>query len=142
MKYFKPDEFGGDFDLLSHDLKYKLDQFREAWGEPVMVSPAPGAVARRLGYDSKSQHNIDRWGECRAVDVMPFEMNTVADRVRAFNLSVQVGFTGIGIAPVWQPRPGMHLDVRKDRTPGKPAKWGYARRDGRQVIVAIDEVLK
>lgn len=88
-----------------------------------MISPAKGAVGRRDGYSGNSQHNYDRWGEVRALDIMPFGMTTALARKRAFNLAKQVGFTGIGVYPEWTPRPGLHVDVRMDRTEGNPATW-------------------
>lgn len=141
MRYFTPTEFRDSWPVMSQKLLALLDEFRERWGAPVIISPAPGALARYLGPESTSQHNVDKWGECRAADIMPVGMDSATERHRAFEIAKDVGFTGIGVSPIWRPRAGLHLDVRQGRERGDPAKWGYAREDGRQVIVPVNQVL-
>lgn len=137
LKHFLPSEFQGQYDLVDVRVLLQLDQFREEWGQPVRISPADGAVARHDGQGGKSQHNVDRWGKTRAIDIMPSGLVTRDDYERAIDLARAVGFTGIGVYPHWRPRPGLHLDVRDDRTPANPALWGAVRNEqGRQVYVA------
>jgi len=121
LKYFEPSEFGPWWLLMSRDLLLKLDAFREAWGAPVMLSPAQGGLGRE--DDSDSQHNLSKWGEVRAADIMPAGMNTAADRRRAVAIARSVGFTGIGVYPSWKPYPGIHVDVRKPKFTGHVATW-------------------
>ncbi len=121
LTYFTAGEFGIWWPFMSADLLLKLDAFRAVWGAPVMLSPAQGGIGRE--DDSNSQHNLTRWGEVRAVDVMPYGMDTVTDRLRAVALAEGVGFTGIGVYPNWQPRAGLHLDVRPPQSEGHVAKW-------------------
>lgn len=137
LTYFKPSEFGLWWPLMNSQLLVKLDLFRELWGAPVMISPAQGGIGRH--DDSNSQHNVNKWGEVRAIDVMPQGMDTAQDRQRAVRLAEQVGFTGIGIYPHWQPRPGIHLDVREG---DHVAKWaGLLNDNGQQVYAAIEQGL-
>ncbi len=140
LKHFSASEFGLFWPLISNRLLVKLDDFREGWGAPVQVSPAAGAIGRRVeegGTGFLSQHNILNWGEVRAIDVMPQGMITVADRRRAADLAELVGFTGIGIYPDWKPRPGLHLDVRD----GSKASWSAFKVDGQQQYFALSRAL-
>lgn len=137
LKHFKASEFGGWWPLMNRDLLLKLDEFRERWGVPVQISPASGAIGRET-KGSASQHNVLRWGEVRAVDVMPVGMTTEAAKRRAVEIARDVGFTGIGLYPDWQPWPGLHLDVRADREPGDPAEWAGVKTVRGQEYVALD----
>jgi len=113
--------------MIDTRLLVLLDTFRAMLGQPVVISPAPGAVGRRDGPTGGSQHNIDRWGEVRAVDILLPEIKTVAEATNMARLAVAVGFTGVGFYPDWNPRAGLHLDVRRDKYPGDPALWGGVR---------------
>jgi len=126
LKYFQPKEFGKWWPLMSAELLEKLDLFRERWGAPVSVSPVEGGIGRH--DDSHSQHNVNLWGEVRAVDVFPQGMNSAESRARAFQIAVDVGFTGVGLYTDTQPSNLLHIDVRKDRSEGQPATW--SRVDG------------
>ncbi len=136
MKYFKPAEFQGWYEQCNLKLLDTLDKFRELWGAPVMISPASGAVGRRLGDAATSQHNIDHWGCVNAVDVMPKGMMTRADMERAIKLAQEAGFTGIGVYPFWHPFPGLHLDVREG-APGVVAHWAGVPKGGKQVYIGM-----
>ena len=140
-KYFKNNEFQGWFDFLHPELLPKLDAFREGWGAPVMISPAPGAVGRRAPSSVKSQHNVTLWGTTRAVDIMPIGMKTKADFKKAVEIAKLVGFSGIGVYPDWSPQPGLHVDVRPGRAQGQPALWSAFKVNGRQEYFAIDKAL-
>jgi|GEM_PF-3253353 len=127
LEYFGPDEFQGWYDKMSPELLLKLDEFRRQWGYPVHVSPHPDAVGREYyaGHDRfDSQHNYIKWGEVRAIDVFPKNsageyITSVGDRKRAYEIAVQVGFTGVGIYTDTVPGNMMHLDVRQAAL----AKW-------------------
>ena len=108
MKHFSPAEFRGWYDVLDEELKEKLDDLRARYGRAVSISPAEGAIGRRLGPSKKSYHNLDFHGVVKAVDVLP----SGDDLTKFFRLAKAVGFGGIGIYPHWKPRPGLHLDVR------------------------------
>ena len=69
MKYFRPTEFREWWELMSIDLLEVLDDFRDIWGAPVMISPHADALGRHGGRDDLSQHNVDKWGEVRAADL-------------------------------------------------------------------------
>ena len=141
--YFHEDEFQGWYDRLDPKLLPKLNAFRERWGAPVLISQARGAVGRKLGVNSNSQHNYDKWGMVRAVDIMPKGENTAANRRRAFEIAKEVGFTGIGIYPKWNPQWGIHVDVRVDKEPGNPATWSAfpSGPGGKQEYFGVDKAL-
>lgn len=139
--YFQPNEFQGWYDRLDKLLLPKLNAFRREWGAPVRISPASGAVGRNIG-SSSSQHNFDRWGEVRAVDIMPTGENTVENRRRAFEIAKRVGFTGIGVYPKWSPQWGLHVDVRRDKEEGRPATWSaFPNANGKQEYFGVDKAL-
>ena len=118
LRYFSQDEFGEWWPYMSTELLSRLDEFRSRLGVSVMISPAEGAIGRHGGL-STSQHNVDMWGEVRAVDVMPKGV-TLA---HAYEVAKAVGFTGIGLYPQTSPYPMLHLDVR----PGFLSTWSGFR---------------
>ena len=146
LRWFSPGEFvrgGVDWwPMMNSDLLTRMDDFRSRLGVPVAISPAAGALGRHLGTTDASQHNVDRWGEVRAADVMPipslFHRVTLSDAVAAARAA---GFTGIGAYPDWRPRPGVHLDVRSDQSAGAPATWGGINIGGTQTYVSLADAL-
>lgn len=131
-RYFSPGEFGGWYDQMAPALLRRLDDYREAWGGRVVISPVPGGVGRRLGEGDHSQHNVDQWGEVRAVDFFPQVrgldgkwryINSAPQIKRAYEVARQVGFTGIGVYTDTTPGYMVHGDVRPDRTAENPAVW-------------------
>lgn len=127
LRYFTPSEFGEWWPLMSTDLLTKLDEFRHRLGVPVRISPHPRAIGRYDGVTNASQHNVDMWGEVRAADVM-FEGVTLE---RAYQVAKEVGFSGIGAYPHWQPTQGLHLDVRPSAL-GYVATWAGLTVNGVQ----------
>lgn len=121
MRHFKPHEFREWWPYIAPKLKNVLDNFREEWGAPVIISPHPDGLGRYAG-ESMSQHNVDMWREVRAADVFPQGL-TEDDFPRAFDCARSAGASGIGFYPGTHPGPMMHLDVRQDRTPEDPATW-------------------
>lgn len=116
--YFQDGEFKGFKDKLAPGLREKINEFRFLWGAPVVLS----SVGRHQGDDSNSQHNIDKWGETRALDFFPQGIETQADAWRAIALLEQIGFTGIGIYPDKNNGVMLHADVR----PGdRIARWSF-----------------
>lgn len=142
LRHFGAHEFQGQIELVRVETLLCVDEFRDQWGRKVRISPAHGAVARFAGPRSRSQHNVDRWGETRGLDVFPDRMNTRADIERAIDIARAVGFSGIGIYPEWSPSPGLHLDCRPDRTPARAAMWGAIEDDnGNQTYVSVAAAL-
>lgn len=132
LNYFKPEEFRDWYDRMSPELLQKLDAFRAEWGAPVVVSSAHGGLGRHGGEHDESQHNVDKWGEVRAIDVFPkietapgvFRwMETADERQRAYQVAKSVGFTGIGLYTDTRPGNMLHVDVRRGRLSGQPATW-------------------
>ncbi|HKJ74728.1 MAG TPA: hypothetical protein VKA19_11480 [Alphaproteobacteria bacterium] len=151
LRFFRPEEFRGWFEDMSLRLLVLNDSLRFRWGAPIQISPHPAAIGRRLNR-ATTQHNIELWGEVRAVDQFPRGMTTRGAAERFLAIATSCGFTGIGIYPYWQrdrdadPEPGVHVDVRVDREPGDPATWGgipYTDQDGkrRQRYVSLSEAL-
>ena len=127
LKHFSAIEFRQWWPLMDDELLRKLDAFREALAKPVMISPAPGSLGRLTG--STTSMHYAGGGVVRAADVM---LPEGPDLRTAYLVARDVGFTGIGLYPFWQPYPGLHLDVRPDRTAGDPATWSRLA-DGRYV---------
>lgn len=146
LNYFKTNEFRGQKRLVSPRLLVMLDVYRFMLDEKVMISPHKAAIGRE---DGTSQHNYRRYGEVRALDVMPEGIHTLEDAERSVEIARMIGFTGIGFYPHWDLdgnpenglRPGLHLDVREDRMPTNPSTWGGVKREGKQVYVSIEEAL-
>ena len=132
LKWFLPDEWRGQWPLLSAELLRNLDQFRDNIGAPVIISPAPGALFR---VKSKNEQGNSQHFYGRAADIMlPGGLAPgVIDAAKA------AGFTGIGAYPHWAPYPGLHLDVR----PGALATWaGIDPFGGGQYYVSLSEGLR
>lgn len=136
LKHFEPKEFGFWWPLMNPKLLYALDAFREKLGHPIMISPAHGALGRYMGKEEGSQHNVTKWGQVNAVDVMPKGVYLDEAYLVAKNLNK---FTGIGVYPDWLPLPGLHLDVRSDRTPMNPATWSGLKTANGQKYFAVEE---
>lgn len=134
LEYYKPSDFGVWFPFMDKKLLIGIDELSRAVGAKMEVSPAPGAVGRT---GTTSQHNLGIDFKVRALDLLIPEGESL-ERVyiEAKNLHM---FSGIGLYPDWQPRPGVHLDTRIDRTPSAPAQWSGIKVAGVQKYFGIDE---
>ena len=141
LEHFKLVEFGEWWPLMSPKLLNVLDNFREEWGAPCVVSPAPGGLGRRLDQGVMSQHNVNQWGEVRAADIFPTGMNTPEDFARAFECAKAAGATGFGVYTDTSPSNMVHIDVREDRTPDKPATWSRVMKDGKREYLGLFAVM-
>jgi len=137
LEYFSASEFGAWWLLMSVKQLKTLDAFRKALGKPVIISPANGSLGRYLGSGESSQHNVSKWGEVRACDIMFPWMKTKAELKHAVEVAKQVGFTGIGAYPHWKPYMGLHVDTREDRQAGNPALWSAVLVAGKQKYVGL-----
>lgn len=146
-RYFAETEFGEWADAMHPALVFALDVLRDALNAPLVISPAKGALGRRLGM-STSLHNVDFHSMVYAADVLlPLSCGVdwgfgVARVLRLFS--------GIGVYPFWKPRAGLHLDVRhlsrrnptKGATPRTPATWGgVPGAGGRQEYISAAAAL-
>lgn len=146
-RYFAAREFGVWVNRVHPALLFALDVLRDTLNAPVVISPAAGALGRRLG-GSSSLHNVDVFGMVYAADVLlPMAWGVAEGFEAARGLRL---FSGIGVYPFWKPRPGLHVDVRhlsavnpsKGVTPLKPATWGAVRgAGGRQEYVSAAAAL-
>ena len=156
LYYFDPSEFwrydGGRqvnwFARMSPRLLFSIDLLRYRWSTyrgasmPIDISPHDDAIGRHLGQsDALSDHDVDRWGEVRGIDVMPRGIET-AEHVEAFRLlATDAGLTAIGFYPHWS-RPGLHLGVRAGRKLGDPALWGAVSINGKQTYTSYSAALE
>ena len=152
LYYFDRDEFWrfdgpryvNWFDRMNQRLLFSIDLLRHRWSDykrqstAIRISPAHGAIGRHAGQsETLSDHDVDRWGEVRGIDVMPDGLDSLDD-VDAFRrLAIHAGITAIGFYPHWQPAPGFHLGVRDGRWLGDPATWGAVNRDGDQTYMTF-----
>lgn len=129
MQHFTRKEFRGWYDQMSPRLVTMLDVFRFVIKNPVHISLAEGAIGRELGRHNRTKHNVDLWGEVRAIDFFVEGVETEAEARMVFNTLRWLGFTGVGVYPEWtnnkgKKQVGFHADVRHDRDMGDPATWG------------------
>lgn len=146
-RWFVWGEFGDWAEMMHPALVFALDVLRDTLGSPVVISPVPGALGRRMGR-STSLHNVDWHGLVYAADVLlPMAWGAAEGFEAARDLRL---FSGVGVYPFWKPRAGLHLDVRhlsavnpsKGATPLRPATWGAVRgAGGRQEYVSAAAAL-
>lgn len=151
LRFFKPAEFWREdkyhnpvnwYEKTHPKLLYAIDLLRWRWSDycgddtPIRISPHGQAIGRQLGHDSVSDHNIDRWGLVRGIDLMPVGLSSAQDAAVLRALAVECGIDAIGIYPDWAPAPGIHVGIRPERDPGDPALWGAIRQNGEQVYTA------
>lgn len=140
LDHFEPWEFREWYDDMSPGTLRALDHFRKLWGKKVTVSPHPAGLGRHLGPKDTSQHNIDRWGEVRAVDFFPQGL-TKQNALFAKECAQKAGFSGIGIYLDTQPGPMMHGDTRPDRSAFHPATWARIKVGEVSTYVGINEAI-
>lgn len=131
QNYFSDGEWQNKLNQVNDKLPLALNELRYLWGAPIVISGDSEAVVRHGGV-SDSQHNIDKWGESRAVDFFPKGM-TRSQIPRFIGLMQRAGFTGIGVYLDTNGGIMFHGDVRPDRSPDKPATW--ARIAGKYVDI-------
>lgn len=146
LYFFHPGEFTRGhaqwYSAVDRRLLVLLDTLRFMWGKPIHISKHPSAVGRHAGGENDSQHNFDRWGVVRAVDIQPEGIASDEDAYHFYKLAVHLGFTGIGIYPEWIGGVGFHLDTRPDRDPGYPATWGQVSLYGEVKYVSANDAIE
>ena len=144
MRHFTREEFitraAVDFDwwpYMDPEILELVDDFREALGYRVSISPAPGAIGRSAGL-SGTRHNVERWGQVMALDIFPEKV----EPRRWVAVAREVGITGLGFYPDWRPQPGLHIDSRSTRH-ARVATWGGVRDKpgSRQRYVGLEAAL-
>ena len=152
LKHFKPAEFHGLFEKINETLLTKLDYVRERGekifpGFKITISPAAGGVGREHP-NSNSRHNVTKWGEVQALDIMPYILTEHGKRpLNGLEACVIAGlllsnFSGVGVYPFWRPRPGFHIDVRPDISPTDVKKWADIGKNGHHNYVDFVRGLK
>lgn len=137
-KHFGDAELHGQRQFCTDEILRCIDSFRERWGKPILVSPVAGAVARFNAPRSKSQHSVDYWGDCNAVDLFPVDLdpNNHAHWMKVVKGARLANASGIGLYPqarLGKHRGMVHLDCRHIRTsvnntPFNPATWSAWRK--------------
>jgi len=151
--WFTPKEFGIWYPYMDKNLLEKLEALRAGWKNPILISPAIGALGRVASIDNATERSMHMvWqGKVRAADIFPTIMDTTynkmrpltkAEQIKFYNLAKSIGFTGIGVYPDWYYNKitwcGFHVDVRPTYKPGSPANWlGKAGKFGMQVYSAL-----
>lgn len=134
LDYYSPADFGVWFPFMDKKLLIGIDGLCATVGEKLEVSPAPGAIGRT---GTTSQHNLGIDFKVRAVDLLiPPGKNL--EQIYNYARNARQ-FSGIGVYPDWQPRPGIHLDTRQGRTPGDPATWSGLKVSGVQKYFGVNE---
>jgi len=141
LEHFQPHEFRAWWPFMDAGLLLGLDEFRGILGARVNVSKARGAMGR-LKDEFKDSPHFPR-PLVLAVDVMLPESSLE----EGFQAACAAGFTGIGVYPDWHPFHGMHLDMRTEHPPGRPALWSARAVKGnddkiKQVYGAIGDVIE
>lgn len=145
VEFFSPAEFvravqpgGTPIDTTPYvaaETVLAADELRRRHGRRLIVSPAPGAVARVYG-STGSEHWIGYLGSGRlshALDLMvpDGDLMAVGSAAEAVDALHNGGF---GPYPDWSPYPGVHIDTRGER-----ARWmAIDAADGGQEYLALD----
>ena len=124
---------------MNPELLTMLDLLRSELDTPVNLLESTEGFARKLGSGNKSQHNVDLWLYCNAVDGYIPDSITYREFYEAAR---EVGFTGIGLYKGWSHR-GFHVDVRPDRDRHAPATWAgfYNARSRKTTYKSIRELI-
>lgn len=146
LYYFSQSEFERNdknwYDNCDTRLLVLIDSLRFKFGDPISISPHPRAIGRNDG-DHGSYHNIDKHGKVYAIDLLPKGTEDKEIFEYVIELAFNTGFTGIGVYPHWNPRPGIHVDTRPDREPNDPANWGFIRNEDDEIeMVSIEKALE
>lgn len=103
VRYFKRDEWPKDPDKVSPNLVLAMDRLREVAGVPILIHVA----WEESGHASQSYHY-----KGQAVD---FHFAPGLTHQEEYQRIADLGlFGGVGFYPHWGPRPGWHVDLRKD----------------------------
>lgn len=138
LEFFVEAEFGDDWERMDPELLIMADEFRRRWGAACTIKD----LGRTYG---KGFHNYVLHRLVKAIDLRPAGMDTPADMRRAYDIALDIGFTGIGLYPEWASGPGIHLDigVRPGKGRGNPARWSARYDDdGKQIYLGIEEAYR
>lgn len=134
LNWFDPSEFR-EPEIVSVEFMVRLDALRGVLGKSITFSPVKGAIIRRAGK-TKTLHNPEYWGCGLAGDVF-IRTDSIHPR-DIVDQALKVGFRGVGFYPHWKPMPGFHFDCR----PGRIARWGAVKKNGKQVYVSLSKAFE
>ena len=138
LKHFQEHEFNGWYSRYSPVLLERLDNLRDIWGRPILISRADGATGRK--DSSNSRHNANKWGEVQAIDILPSGVTT-KDSAETFYMAAKAcGFGGIGLYTDWRSGIGFHVDVRPPNINGDIATWGRVKGQYTTLEAALNDI--
>lgn len=141
IRHFAPREFNrNDIDfapVMSEKFILGLDELREQSGHRIMISPNKHALGRRNTKYKSSQHYFGlEVTELSVADIIPYSRidgeKCSLSRVEArsfVELAADIGFTGIGVYPMWHPASGFHIDMRELPAGRQLASWAALMED-------------
>ena len=119
-KYFSPDESGldgGRYEKLDKKLLSKLDELRELYGKPIIITSSfrgPNHPIEAVKPDGPGVHSLGV-----AVDIASVGGTTTLELVRA---AIAVGFERIGIS---RKNNFIHLDIADETHQRTKSIWVY-----------------
>lgn len=145
LENFNPGEFRYWWARMSPHLTIRLDILRYRLGRPIHISANPMAIGRNNGPIGMSDHNVDKWGEVRGVDVFVEGVTTKDQAMRVVRVANELGFTAIGVYPEWrnnigENQVGFHFGYRPRCKMGDPDTWGQVGGDYVGVDLALDMI--
>ena len=136
---FSESEFQNQLHLLDRNVLYALQKLRNKIGR-ILISPAPGAIARTDESGKGSMHyaGMDNGKKrlSQAIDIMPLDVD-LKTAYRAAKYIPEIG--AVGVYPDWQPYPGLHIDLRTRKAGFEIAKWSGLMVEGQQVYRSVNE---
>lgn len=142
----KPEEFHGQFEMLTSGLYDKFCRVRDESGFIMIPSGVKGAIVRTNG---NSWHNINKTpdGKTWACDFIVKRPDgkklKFNDAVEFKKICIRHGINGIGVYPMWASGVGFHLDCRnklKNSFGRHHDEWGaYYDSKGKQIYTSFSD---
>lgn len=117
-KHYGDAELHGQRQFCTDSILKTADNLRDIRGSAILVSPVDGAVGRFGAPSSRSQHSVDYWGFCNALDLFctGLDPNDPQQWKELYRQCREAGATGIGFYPEAQlgrHRGMVHIDCRE-----------------------------
>lgn len=145
LRYFTESEFRDWAAVMDYSFLFKLDDLRAKSGFKMLISPHPKALGRTTGSRTSQHFWDDTKDSLKVADIIPYVVTpdrqhrglTVVEMKGLVATATNLGFTGIGVYPMWKPFPGLHLDLREPRHPRYVAKWSRVMVGGKKGYMSI-----
>jgi hypothetical protein len=144
-QHFSSEEFREWAEDMSPRLVTMLDVLRFVLGVGISISASPWALGRKLGPAKQSEHNVDHWPACLAVDCFVAGVYSEADARLVVDKAIALGFTGIGVYSDTTNNAGeaqvmFHFGVRPTQSMGQPATWGRVNKKYTSLETALESL--